>query len=117
MNNIQKVSDITALNVADYLKIPAPTEDILSQMDVALIVAKDAVLVQCTQLEKEEDLDSRKVFIGAVLIECARYWYGDDAIGKDGENNFLNRLYKMYKNRAYPQGQNKTETAKELIDG
>lgn len=117
MNNVQKVSDITATDVAEYLKIPAPTEDVLSQMEVVLVTAKDTVLVQCTALEKEEDLDRRKCFIGAVFKECERFWYGDDAVDRDGGSKFLNNIYGMYKNRAYPKEQNKTESAGKLIDG
>lgn len=116
MNNVQKVSDITATDVAEYLKIPAPTEDVLSQMEVVLAIAKDTVLFQCNVLETEEDLDSRKCFIGAVFKECERFWYGDEAVDRDGGSKFLNNIYNMYKNRAYPSGQNKAENVKELID-
>lgn len=117
MNNLQKVSDITAADVAEYLKIPAPTDDILSQMEVALTIAKDTVLVNCNMLKDVEDLDQRKCFIGAVFKECEIYWYGEDAVAGGGK--FLNNIYSMYERRAYPKerntGQNQNDRG--LIDG
>lgn len=68
MNAISKVSDITALDVADYIRLAEPTTDDTNFLTTAISVSKDYIL-SYTGI-KEEDLDKYTDFIIVVLILC-----------------------------------------------
>jgi hypothetical protein len=67
MNNISKVSQITAQDVAEYLRIVEPTDEI-NTLNTLLTVAKEYVS-QYTGRTIEE-LDDHSDFVIVVLILC-----------------------------------------------
>lgn len=68
MTNILKVSDITAQDVADYLRIAELTTSDENYLTTLIEVSKDYIL-KYTGIE-EENLDNYKDFIIVVLILC-----------------------------------------------
>ena len=72
MNNITKVSDITYLDVADYLRIAELTADDTATLQTMLGVAK-AFILQYTGLPAEA-LDAYQDFVIAVFVLCQDMW-------------------------------------------
>ena len=72
MNQLLRVSEITAQDVADYLRICEATIEDLNTLDTLLNVAKTYV-VQYTG-QKLEDLDKYQDIIIVVLILCQDMW-------------------------------------------
>ena len=68
MTNILKVSDITAQDVADYLRIAELTTSDENYLTTLIEVSKDYIL-KYTGIEVE-NLDNYKDFIIVVLILC-----------------------------------------------
>lgn len=68
MNAISKVSEITASDVADYIRLAEPTTDDTNFLTTAISVSKDYIL-SYTGI-KAEDLDKYTDFIIVVLILC-----------------------------------------------
>lgn len=68
MNEISKVSDITAQDVADYIRISEVTADDLNTLNTLIKVAK-TYMVNYTG-RTEEDLDSHRDFVIVALILC-----------------------------------------------
>ncbi len=72
MNEIGKVSEITAADVADYLRIVEVTEDDINTLNTLLTVAKDYV---CSYTGRSlEALDNLKDIIIVVFILCQDMW-------------------------------------------
>ena len=72
MNVISAVSQITAQDVADYLRICEVTTDDLNTLNTLLTVAK-AYIVQYTG-QTLENLDTLQDIIIVVLILCQDMW-------------------------------------------
>jgi len=72
MNEISAVSQITAQDVADYLRISGVTEDDLNTLNTLLTVAK-AYITQYTG-QTLENLDTLQDIIIVVLILCQDMW-------------------------------------------
>lgn len=72
MNEISAVSQITAQDVADYLRISEVTEDDLNTLNTLLTVAK-AYITQYTG-QTLENLDTLQDIIIVVLILCQDMW-------------------------------------------
>ena len=66
MNNIQKVSDITANDIAEYLRLAEPTASDIAYITTLITVAKDYML-NYTGLE---DLDAHSDLVIVVFILC-----------------------------------------------
>lgn len=60
MTNITKISDITAADIAEYLRIATPTNDDLNYISMTMKVAKDYILkytgIAADKLDDYEDL-------------------------------------------------------------
>ena len=72
MNVINKVSDITAQDVADYLRLVEVTTDDINTLNTLLTVAK--VYVGEYTGRTIQDLDNYKDIIIVVLILCQDMW-------------------------------------------
>ena len=72
MNEISAVSQITAQDVADYLRISEVTQDDLNTLNTLLTVAK-AYITQYTG-QTLENLDTLQDIIIVVLILCQDMW-------------------------------------------
>jgi hypothetical protein len=69
MNVIDKVSDITAQDVAEYLRIAEPTTGDINFINTALTTAKDFIL-KYTGIPTLEELDEYKAIIAVVWVLC-----------------------------------------------
>ena len=72
MNNISAVSQITAQDVADYIRLSEVTTDDLNTLNTLLTVAK--VYVGEYTGRTIQDLDNYKDIIIVVLILCQDMW-------------------------------------------
>ena len=72
MNEISAVSQITAQDVADYLRISEVTQDDLNTLNTLLTVAK-AYITNYTG-QTLENLDTLQDIITVVLILCQDMW-------------------------------------------
>lgn len=72
MNNIQKVSEITSEDLADYLRLQDLTTDEVNTLDNLLLVAKE-YLKQYTG-RTDEEIDDYPDMIIAVLIMVQDMW-------------------------------------------
>ena len=72
MNDLSKVSDITASDVASYLRIIEVTEDDTNTLKTLLKVAK-AYIMQYTG-RSEAELDVYNDFVIVTLILCQDMW-------------------------------------------
>lgn len=87
MNNITKVSDITATDLADYIRLDEVTADETNTLNNLLIVAK-SYITGYTGLTVEQ-LDSHIDFIIVVLI-LVQDMYDNRTMYVDNEN--LNKV-------------------------
>ena len=72
MNNINKVSDITPQDLAEYLRIPDPSSDDITTLNNLLIVAK--VYVGEYTGRTIQELDDFKDVIICILILVQDMW-------------------------------------------
>lgn len=72
MNNITKVSDITAQDVADYLRLSGVDSSDINTLNTLLTVAK--VYVGEFTGRKIQELDDYKDIIIVILILCQDMW-------------------------------------------
>lgn len=72
MNNITKVSDITAQDVADYLRLVEPDSSDINTLNTLLTVAK--VYVGEYTGHTIQELDDYKDIIIVILILCQDMW-------------------------------------------
>ena len=88
MNAIEKVSDITAQDVADYLRIAELTEDDENYITSTISVAIDYIL-KYTGIEDAETLDTYNDMVIVVFVLC-QDMYDNRALYVD--NNNLNTV-------------------------
>ena len=88
MNSITKVSEITAQDVADYLRIVELTEDDENFITSIISVAVDYIL-KYTGIEDAETLDTYNDMVIVVLVLC-QDMYDNRAMYVDNSN--LNRV-------------------------
>lgn len=88
MNAITKVSEITAQDVADYLRIAELTEDDENFITSIISVAVDYIL-KYTGIEDAETLDTYNDMVIVVLVLC-QDMYDNRAMYVDNSN--LNRV-------------------------
>ena len=72
MNEITKVSDITANDLADYIRIPEVTEDDLTTLNNLLNVA--LTFIQGYTGHTSAELDNYADFVIVVFILCQDMW-------------------------------------------
>lgn len=72
MNQITKVSDITPMSLADYLRLPEVTAEDINTLDNLLIISK-AYISNYTGRTVDE-LDNFQDFVIVVLILCQDMW-------------------------------------------
>lgn len=72
MLNINKVSDITPEDVAEYLRLDEVTEDDIYTLNTLILVAKD--FIQNYTGRSAEDLDTYVDLIIVVLVLCQDMW-------------------------------------------
>ena len=70
--NIQKVSDITVSDLAEYIILDEVTEDDQNTLNTLLTVAKNYVCQYTGQTE--EDLDKYPDIVIAILVLCQDMW-------------------------------------------
>lgn len=88
MNAIQKISDITAADIAEYLRIPEPTEDDLKYINTLISVAKEYIL-KYTGIESLTALDAYTDIVIVVFVLC-QDMYDTRALYVDNKN--VNRV-------------------------
>ena len=84
----EKVSDITAQDIADYLRIAEPTQDDLNFIDTTIGVAKDYIL-KYTGIEDLATLDTYNDMVIVVYVLC-QDMYDNRALYVDNSN--VNRV-------------------------
>lgn len=72
MLNINKVSDITPEDVAEYLRLDEVTEDDINTLNTLILVAKD--FIQNYTGRSAEDLDTYADLTIVVLVLCQDMW-------------------------------------------
>lgn len=87
MNSISKVSDITANDLAEYIRITPPLQSEISTLNTLLGVAKTYIM-QYTGLMNTE-LDSYQDLVIVVFVLCQDMW-DNRALYVDNEN--LNKV-------------------------
>ena len=88
MNVIEKVSEITAQDVADYLRIAELTQDDENFITTSISVATDYIL-KYTGIADAETLDNYKDMITVVFVLC-QDMYDNRALYVDNSN--INRV-------------------------
>lgn len=88
ISTIEKVSDITAQNIADYLRIAELTTEDESYITTTIDVAKDYIL-KYTGIVDKETLDNYKDMIIVVFVLC-QDMYDTRALYVDNSN--VNRV-------------------------
>jgi hypothetical protein len=88
MNIVTKVSEITAQDVADYLRIAELTQDDENFITTSISVATDYIL-KYTGIADAETLDNYKDMITVVFVLC-QDMYDNRALYVD--NNNVNRV-------------------------
>lgn len=66
---VSKVSDITAQEIANYLRVDEPTQDDLNFMSTSIQVAKSFIL-KYTGIEEEQTLDDYSDMVAVVYVLC-----------------------------------------------
>ena len=84
MSAIEKVSDITATDVANYLRIAELTTDDTNFITTTIAVAKDYIL-KYTGIEDNTELDKYKDMIIVVFVLC-QDMYDTRALYVDNSN-------------------------------
>ena len=87
MNEISKVSEITAQDVADYIRITEATPDDLNTLNTLITVAKTFIIQHTGRTE--EELDNYQDFVIVVLVLC-QDMYDNRALYVDKSN--LNKV-------------------------
>lgn len=87
MNSISKVSDITANDLAEYIRITSPLQSEISTLNTLLSVAKTYIM-QYTGLLSTE-LDSHQDLVIVVFVLCQDMW-DNRVLYVDNEN--LNKV-------------------------
>lgn len=72
MNNISKVSQVTAVDVADYIRLDEVSADDINTLNTLISVAK-AYIVKYTG-KTEAQLDESADFVIVLLILCQDMW-------------------------------------------
>lgn len=72
MNQISKVSDITAQDVADYLRLPEVTADDTNTLNTLIGIAKTYISKYTGR--SMEELDNYQDFVIVCLVLCQDMW-------------------------------------------
>lgn len=88
MNNITKVSEITATEVAEYIRLIEPTSDDIYYIQTIIGVAKDYIL-KYTGIKDLETLDNYQDMVIVVFVLC-QDMYDNRAMYVDNTN--LNKV-------------------------
>lgn len=72
MNEISKVSDITAQDIADYIRLSEVSADDINTLNTLLTVSKTYIMQYTGRTE--EELDSYQDFVIVCLILCQDMW-------------------------------------------
>ena len=88
MNTIQKVSDITAADIAEYLRIPELTTGDTAFINATIGVAKDFIL-KYTGISDDAELDKYVDMVIVVFVLC-QDMYDNRALYVESDN--MNRV-------------------------
>ena len=95
MNEITKVSDITANDLADYIRIPEVIEDDLITLNNLLNVA--TTFIQNYTGHTEQELDNYADFVIVVFILCQDMWDNRTLyVDKDNLNKVVSTILGMH---------------------
>lgn len=72
MNNINKVSEITYQDIADYMRLSELTNDDINTLNILINVSKS--YIQGYTGHTYEELDNYQDFIIVVLVLCQDMW-------------------------------------------
>lgn len=72
MNTIEKVSEITYQDIADYIRLDEITENEINTLNNLIRIAKTYIMQYTGRTE--EELDSFNDFVIVVLILCQDMW-------------------------------------------
>ena len=104
MNNINKISDITYSDIADYIRLSEISEDEQNYLTTLINISKDYIL-NFTGID-ENDLDNYKDLIIVVFVLC-QDMYDTRAMYVDNSN--LNKVVEtilgMHQNNLLPDGE------------
>lgn len=72
MNTINKISDVTYSDIAEYIRLDEVTQNDINTLNNLICIAK-AYIMQYTG-RKEEELDDFKDFVIVLFILCQDMW-------------------------------------------
>lgn len=102
MNEITKVSDITAQDVADYIRLPEVTSDDTNVLNT-LINVSTAYIKNYTG---QTDLDKYSDFVIVVLILCQDMWDNRALyVDKTNMNKVVETILDMHSINLLPNGE------------
>ena len=107
MNNITKVSEITAADVADYLRLPEVTQADTNTLNTMIGVAKTFI----TNYTGQTDLDDFQDFVIVVFVLCQDMWDTRSLyVDKSNLNNVVDTILGMHSVNLLPEAE-ETENA------
>lgn len=100
MNNITKVSEITAADVADYLRLPEVTDTDTNTINTMIGVAKTFI----TNYTGQTDLDNFQDFVIVVFVLCQDMWDTRSLyVEKSNLNNVVDTILGMHSINLLPE--------------
>lgn len=102
MNNITKVSEITAADVADYLRLPEATDTDTNTINTMIGVAKTFI----TNYTGQTDLDNFQDFVIVVFVLCQDMWDTRSLyVDKSNHNNVVDTILGMHSINLLPEAE------------
>ena len=93
MNSIAKVSDITASDLAEYIRLPDPDTNDNQLLENLLSVSKNFI----SQYTGQNDLDAFKDFVIAVFVLVQDMWDNRSLyVEKNNLNEVVSRILDMH---------------------
>lgn len=100
MNNITKVSEITAADLADYLRLPEVTQSDTNTLNNMLGVATSYI----AKYTGQTDLDAFQDFVIVVFILCQDMWDNRSLyVDKSNLNNTVETILGMHSVNLLPE--------------
>lgn len=104
MNEITQVSDITASDVADYLRLPEVTESDQNLLNSLIGIAK-AFILKYTGIA-QDDLDNYQDFVIVVFVLCQDMWDNRTLyVDKNNLNYVIDSILGMHSVNLLPNGE------------
>ena len=93
MNAISKVSDITAADLAEYIRLPDPDANDLQMLENLFSVSKNFIL----QYTGQNDLDAFQDFVICVFVLVQDMWDNRSLyVDKSNLNEVISRILDMH---------------------